>query len=66
MTPSDLISKHQVWSDELNEYVIPVSKLEEAIEEFKGKPFEDKLKQLDSAMQELNKMFDDLGNKIND
>ena len=65
-TVKEVVKKHQVWSDDLEEYVIPISKLDQAIAEFEGKPFEEKLSDLQEAMSKLGDMFNEVGKKLND
>lgn len=64
-TVKEIARKYTVHTEEHGD-VIPVSKLEELFETFQARPMEEKLSELDSAMQELSKMFNDLGSKLND
>ena len=56
-TVKELIKKHAVWSEDLNQDVIPVSNLEQMIAEFESKSFESRLADLDKAMKQLGSML---------
>jgi hypothetical protein len=61
----EIVKKYSVQTEEHGE-VIPVSKLEEMLADFQSKPYEQKLEELDFAMQQLNNMIGNLGKEIND
>ena len=61
----EVINRYSISTKEYGD-VIQVSKLEEMLKEFENKPFEDQLGELQNAMKQLDNMFSDLQNKIND
>jgi hypothetical protein len=65
-TVKEVIKKYAIWSEDLQEEVIPVSKLDKAIAEFEGKPFEQQLTELQQAMEKLGDMFNEVGKKVDD
>jgi hypothetical protein len=65
-TVKEVIEKHAIWSEELQEKVVPMSKIDKALQEFEGKPFEEKLSELNQAMTKLRGMFENIGKELND
>ena len=61
----EVINRYSISTEEYGD-VIQVSKLEEMLKEFESKPFKDQLGELQNAMKQLDNMFSDLQNKIND
>lgn len=62
----EVIKKYSRWSEDLNEEVIPVSTLHKMLEELESKPFEDRLKELEAAMNSLSNIFTDLEQRTDD
>ena len=67
MTPKELIENRKIYSEELQQWVVPLEVVDQALQMKTAQEVEENVKKLDQSMQELNKLFSDLGNiKIND
>ena len=67
MSPKDLIEQHKVYSEELQQWVVPLIFVDQALQMKTAQEVEQNVKKLDESMQELTKLFSDLGNiRLND
>jgi hypothetical protein len=67
MSPKELIEQHKVYSEELQQWVVPLIFVDQALQMKTAQEVEQNVKKLDESMQELTKLFSDLGNiRLND
>ena len=67
MSPKELIEQHKVYSEELQQWVAPLIFVDQALQMKTAQEVEQNVKKLDESMQELTKLFSDLGNiRLND
>ena len=67
MSPQDLIEKSKIFLEDQERWVVPLEVVDQALQMKTAQEVEENVKKLDQSMQELNKLFSDLGNiKIND
>jgi hypothetical protein len=67
MTPQELIDQNKTFSEELQQWIVPLIFVDQALQMKSAQEIEQNVKKLDESMQELTKLFNDLGNiKLND
>ena len=67
MTPQQLIEENKTFSEELQQWIVPLIFVDQALQMKSAQEIEQNVKKLDESMQELTKLFNDLGNiKLND
>jgi hypothetical protein len=67
MSPQELIEQNKVYSEELQQWVIPLIFVDQALQMKTTQDIEQNVNKLNESMQELNKLFSDLGNiNLND
>jgi len=62
MTPQQLIEQNKTFSEELQQWIVPLIFVDEALRMKTAQEVEQSIKQLEEVMQELNSVI----NKIND
>jgi predicted GIY-YIG superfamily endonuclease len=62
MTPQELIDQNKTFSEELQQWIVPLIFVDEALRMKSAIEVEQSIKQLEEVMQELNLVI----NKIND
>ncbi len=62
MTPQELIDKNKTFSEELQQWIVPLIFVDEALRMKTAQEVDQSIKQLEEVMQELNSVI----NKIND
>lgn len=67
MTPRQLIDENKTFSEELQQWIVPLTFVDQALQMKSAIEVEQNVKKLDESMQELTRLFSDLGNiKLND
>lgn len=67
MTPQQLIDENKTFSEELQQWIVPLIFVDQALQMKSAIEVEQNVKKLDESMQELTRLFSDLGNiKLND
>ena len=67
MTPQQLIEENKTFSEELQQWIVPLIFVDQALQMKSAIEVEQNVKKLDESMQELTRLFSDLGNiKLND
>ena len=67
MTPQELIDQNKTFSEELQQWIVPLIFVDQALQMKSAIEVEQNVKKLDESMQELTRLFSDLGNiKLND
>lgn len=67
MTPRQLIDENKTFSEELQQWIVPLIFVDQALQMKSAIEVEQNVKKLDESMQELTRLFSDLGNiKLND
>jgi hypothetical protein len=67
MNPQELIEQNKVYSEELQQWVVPLIFVDQALQMKTTQDIEQNVNKLNESMQELNKIFSDLGNiNLND
>jgi hypothetical protein len=67
MSPQELIEQNKVYSEELQQWVVPLIFVDQALQMKTTQDIEQNVNKLNESMQELNKLFSDLGNiNLND
>jgi hypothetical protein len=62
MTPQQLIEQNKTFSEELQQWIVPLIFVDEALRMKTAQEVDQSIKQLEEVMQELNSVI----NKIND
>jgi hypothetical protein len=62
MTPQELIDQNKTFSEELQQWIVPLIFVDEALRMKTAQEVDQSIKQLEEVMQELNSVI----NKIND
>ena len=62
MTPQELIDQNKTFSEELQQWIVPLIFVDEALKMKTAQEVDQSIKQLEEVMQELNSVI----NKIND
>jgi uncharacterized protein YukE len=62
MSPKDLIEQHKVYSEELQQWVVPLIFVDQALQMKSTQDVDDNMKKLEQAMSELNNAL----TKLND
>jgi hypothetical protein len=62
MSPKDLIEQHKIYSEELQQWVVPLIFVDEALQMKTTQEVDDNMKKLEQAMFELNNAL----TKLND
>jgi len=67
MTPQELIDQNKTFSEELQQWIVPLIFVDQALQMKSAIEVEQNVKKLDESMQELTRLFSDLSNiKLND
>ena len=67
MTPQQLIEENKTFSEELQQWIVPLIFVDQALQMKSAQEIEQNVKKLDESMQELTRLFSDLSNsKLND
>lgn len=66
MSPKELVERNSIFLEDLQRWVVPLEVVEQALQIKTAKELEDNLSKLGENMEELNKIFNSLGNKLND
>ena len=67
MSPQELIEQNKVYSEELQQWVVPLIFVDQALQMKTTQDIEQNVNKLNESMQELSKLFSDLGNiNLND
>lgn len=66
MSPKELVEQNSIFLEDLQRWVVPLEVVEQALQIKTAKELEDNLSKLGENMEELNKIFNSLGNKLND
>ena len=67
MTPQQLIDQNKTFSEELQQWIVPLIFVDQALQMKSAIEVEQNVKKLDESMQELTRLFSDLNNiKLND
>lgn len=67
MSPQELIEQNKIYSEELQQWVVPLIFVDQALQIKTTQDIEQNVNKLNESMQELNKLFSDLGNiNLND
>lgn len=62
MSPQELIEQNKVYSEELQQWVVPLIFVDQALQMKTTQEIEQNVNKLNESMQELNKLFGDLNN----
>lgn len=62
MTPQQLIEQHKVFSEELQQWVVPLVWVDQALQLKAAQEVETNMKRLEEVMQDINTVI----NKLND
>jgi hypothetical protein len=67
MTPKELVDKYKIYLEDQERWVVPLEAVDQALQLKTAVEVEENVRKLDQSMQELNKLFSDLGNiNLND
>lgn len=67
MSPKDLIEQYKIYLEDQERWVVPLEVVDQALQLKTAVEVEENVRKLDQSMQELNKLFSDLGNiNLND
>lgn len=66
MSPKELVERNSIFLEDLQRWVVPLEVVEQALQIKTAKELEDNLSKLGENMEELNKIFNSLGSKLND
>jgi hypothetical protein len=62
MSPQELIEQNKVYSEELQQWVVPLIFVDQALQMKTTEEIEQNVNKLNESMAELNKLFGDLNN----
>jgi hypothetical protein len=62
MSPQELIEQNKVYSEELQQWVVPLIFVDQALQMKTAEEIEQNVNKLNESMAELNKLFGDLNN----
>jgi hypothetical protein len=62
MSPQELIEQNKVYSEELQQWVVPLIFVDQALQIKTTQEIEQNVNKLNESMAELNKLFGDLNN----
>ena len=62
MSPQELIEQNKVYSEELQQWVVPLIFVDQALQMKTTQEIEQNVNRLNESMAELNKLFGDLNN----
>ena len=66
MTAKQLIEQHKIYLEDLERWVVPLEVVEQALKLKAASEIEGNIKQLDTSLEELTKVFNELSNiKLN-
>ena len=66
MIAKDLIEQHKIYLEDLERWVVPLEVVEQALKLKAASEIEGNIKQLDTSLEELTKVFNELSNiKLN-
>ena len=66
MTARELVDKHKIYLEDLERWVVPLEVVEQALKLKAASEIEGNIKQLDTSLEELTKVFNELSNiKLN-
>ena len=67
MDPKKLVEEHKIYLEDLERWVVPLEVVDQALQLKTAQEVEENVNKLNESMQELNKLFSDLGNiNLND
>ena len=66
MDPKELVEEHKIYLEDLERWVVPLEVVEQALQLKANIELKDNLSALGENMQELNRIFNNLGEKLND
>lgn len=67
MSPKELIEEHKIYLEDQERWVVPLEVVDQALQLKTAQEVEENVNKLNASMQELNKLFSDLGNiNLND
>jgi len=67
MDPKKLVEEHKIYLEDLERWVVPLEVVDQALQLKHTQEIEENVNKLNESMQELNKLFSDLGNiNLND
>ena len=62
MNPQEIIEQHKIYSEELQQWVVPLVWVDQALQFKAAQEVESNMKRLEEVMQDINKVID----KLND
>lgn len=62
MNPQEIIQQHKIYSEELQQWVVPLVWVDQALQFKTAQEVESNMKRLEEVMQDINKVID----KLND
>jgi len=66
MTAKELVEQHKIYLEDLERWVVPLEVVEQALKLKAASEIEGNIKQLDTSLEELTKVFNELSNiKLN-
>lgn len=66
MTAKELVEQHKIYLEDLERWVVPLEVVEQALKLKTASEIEGNIKQLDTSLEELTKVFNELSNiKLN-
>ena len=67
MDPKKLVEEHKIYLEDQQRWVVPLEVVDQALQLKTAQEVEENVNKLNESMQELNKLFSDLGNiNLND
>ena len=67
MSPQELIEQYKIYLEDQERWVVPLEVVDQALQLKTAVEVEENVRKLDQSMQELSKLFSDLGNiNLND
>ena len=67
MSPQELIEQYKIYLEDQERWVVPLEVVDQALQLKTAVEVEENVNKLNASMQELNKLFSDLGNiNLND
>ena len=67
MSPKELVEQYKIYLEDQERWVVPLEVVDQALQLKTAQEVEENVNKLNASMQELNKLFSDLGNiNLND
>ena len=67
MSPKELVEQYKIYLEDQERWVVPLEVVDQALQLKTAVEVEENVRKLDQSMQELSKLFSDLGNiNLND